>query len=312
MVAPRWILNPVQPIAVGDVLTYLVRALDVPPQGVLDIGADRLRFVDTMRVYASVRGLPRTILPVPVLAPRLAALWVGLVTPIPNRLAIPLIQGVVHPVVADTRRIRALWPDVEPTPFREAVKLALRQTDEGEVPTRWSGAIGRHGEQCDVSDWEGVIREVRSATVRASPADTFAVLAGMGGGTGWLAWNWAWRVRGLLDRIVGGPGLRRGRRDPDELLVGDAVDFWRVEEVVAPRRLRLRAEMRVPGAAWLEWRIESTPDGGSSLLQTATFAPRGLAGALYWYGLYPIHRPIFSDLVHAIARRAEEGAKGKR
>lgn len=304
MVAPRWIMNPVQPIAVADVLTYLVRALDVGPQGVLDVGADRLRFVDTMRVYAAARGLSRTIIPLPVLAPRLAALWVGLVTPIPNRLAIPLIQGVVHPVVADTGPVRRLWPDVEPIGYREAVDVALRQTDEGEVPTRWSSAVGPHGETWAVSDREGVIREVRSASVRASPEATFAVLSELGGETGWLAWDWAWRVRGLLDRLVGGPGLRRGRRDAQELLAGDAVDFWRVEEVVPARHLRLRAEMRVPGSAWLEWRIEPEPDGGSRLVQTATFAPRGLAGALYWYGLYPIHRPIFSDLVHAIARRA--------
>lgn len=305
MVAPRWILNPVQPIAVGDVLTYLVRALAVEPQGVLDVGADRLRFVDTMRLYAEARGLPRTIIPLPVLAPRLAALWVGLVTPIPNRLAIPLIEGVVHPVVADTRRVRELWPDVEPIGYRDAVEVALRQTDEGEVPTRWSNAVGAHGETCDVSDWEGVIREVRSASVQASPAATYAVLAELGGETGWLAWDWAWRLRGLLDRLAGGPGLRRGRRDAETLLAGDALDFWRVEEAIPARRLRLRAEMRVPGSAWLEWRIEPEGERGCRLVQTATFAPRGLAGALYWYGLYPIHRPIFSDLVHAIARRAE-------
>jgi uncharacterized protein YbjT (DUF2867 family) len=308
MVAPRWILNPVQPIAVDDVLTYLIRALAVGPQGVLDVGADRLRFVDTMRVYAAARGLPRTIVPLPVLAPRLAALWVGLVTPIPNRLAVPLVQGVVHPVVADTRRIRALWPDVRPIGYREAVELALRQTDDGEVPTRWSNAVDRNGETYDVRDWAGMIREVRSASVDAAPEAVFGVLAGLGGETGWLAWDRAWRIRGLIDRFVGGPGLRRGRRDPRRVLPGDAVDFWRVEEVDAPRRLRLRAEMRVPGTAWLEWRVEARPEGGSRLLQTATFAPRGLAGALYWYALYPIHRRIFSDMAHAIARRAERSA----
>ena len=305
MVAPRWIVNEVQPVAVDDVLTYLRRALEVPPQGVLDIGADRLRFVDTMRVYAEARGLRRMIVPLPVLAPGLAALWVGLVTPIPNRLAVPLIHGVVHPVVADTRRVRALWPEVSPIPYREAVERALRQTEEGEVPTRWSSALGRNGEWYDVRDWAGVVREVRTATVEAKPQAVFAVVTGLGGDTGWLAWNGAWRVRGMLDRLAGGPGLRRGRRDPHELLPGEAVDFWRVEEVQRPRRLRLRAEMKVPGAAWLEWRIEPHA-GGSRLVQTATFAPRGLAGALYWYGLYPLHRVIFSDLVHAIARRAEE------
>jgi uncharacterized protein YbjT (DUF2867 family) len=305
MVAPRWILNPVQPIAVRDVLTYLVRALGVPPQGVLDIGAEPLSFVDTMRVYAAVRGLTRTIVPLPILAPRLAALWVGLVTPIPNRLAVPLIQGVVHPVVADTTRIRALWPDVRPVSYREAVERALHRTEAGEVPTRWSNAVGRNGETYDITDWAGVIREVRSISVQATPAAIFAVVSGLGGGTGWLAWEWAWRLRGQLDRIVGGPGLRRGRRDPAILLPGEAVDFWRVQEVDQPHRLRLRAEMRVPGSAWLEWQIDALDDGGSRLVQTASFMPRGLAGALYWYGLYPIHRLIFRDLARAIARRAE-------
>jgi hypothetical protein len=261
-----------------------------------------------MRVYAAARGLPRTIVPLPVLTPDLAALWVGLVTPIPNRLAVPLVQGVVHPVVADTRRIRQLWPDVRPIGYREAVEVALRETDRGEIETRWSNAVGSNGETYDVSDWGGVIREVRSASSAASPQAVFDTVAGLGGATGWLTWNWAWRLRGLIDRLAGGPGLRRGRRDPRGLLPGDAVDFWRVEEVEAAERVRLRAEMRVPGTAWLEWTIEPRADGGSRLVQTATFAPKGLAGAVYWYGLYPIHRPIFGDMVRAIARRAEQQA----
>jgi uncharacterized protein YbjT (DUF2867 family)/uncharacterized protein YndB with AHSA1/START domain len=311
MIAPRWILNEVQPIAIRDVLAYLVRALDTGPQGVVEIGADRLSFRETMRVYAAVRGLRRTIVPLPVLAPWLAARWVGLVTPIPNRLAVPLVEGVVHPVVADTRRARALWPDVDPIPYRRAVELALERIGQGEVPTRWSSALGAEEVPYEVSDWEGVIREVRTVHVRAGPERVFRVLSALGGGTGWLVWDWAWRARGLLDRLVGGPGLRRGRRDPAELLPGEAVDFWRVEAVEPPRLLRLRAEMKVPGAAWLEWTVEPEPGGGGSrLVQTATFAPRGLAGALYWYGLYPVHRPIFSDMVRAVARRAEAQARG--
>jgi uncharacterized protein YbjT (DUF2867 family)/uncharacterized protein YndB with AHSA1/START domain len=304
MVAPRWIENDVQPIGIRDVLSYLVAAAERDPLDVVEIGADRLSFRQTMEVYAEVRGLRRRIVPVPVLAPGLASLWVGLVTPIPNRLARPLIEGVIHPVVADTRRARSLFPEIRPIPYREAVGRALARTEQREVPTRWSGAGGAQASDYRTSDWEGLIREVRSRHVAAPPVRVFRTLGSLGGSKGWLVWGWAWRLRGLLDRVVGGPGLRRGRRDPEELLPGEALDFWRVERVDPPLRLRLRAEMKVPGAAWLEWTL--FPEGGGTrLVQTASFAPHGLAGALYWYGLYPIHRLIFSDLVAAVAREAE-------
>jgi uncharacterized protein YbjT (DUF2867 family) len=303
MIAPRWIRNDVQPIAVRDVLSYLVAALDTGPLGVIDIGADRLSFLETMKVYAEVRGLRRVITPVPVLAPRLAALWVGLVTPIPNRLAVPLIRGIIHPVVADLERARRHFPQIEPLPYRAALRLAFQRIEQGSVPTRWSGALGRTVPAYDVSEAEGVIREVRSVHVAASPDQVFAVLSRLGGDRGWLVWNWAWKLRGAMDRVAGGPGLRRGRRHPEQLLPGEALDFWRVEIVRPPDLLRLRAEMKVPGAAWLEWATYGE-DGGTRLVQTATFAPRGLSGTLYWYTLYPVHRSIFSGLIRAIGRTA--------
>jgi uncharacterized protein YbjT (DUF2867 family) len=303
MIAPRWIMNDVQPIAIRDVLSYLVAALDAGPLGVVDIGADRMSFLDTMKVYAEVRGLRRVITPVPVLAPRLAALWVGLVTPIPNRLAVPLIRGIIHPVVADLARARHHFPHIEPLPYREALRLAFQRIEQGTVPTRWSGALGRSVPAYDMTDAEGVIREVRSALVDTSPDRVFTVLSGLGGDRGWLVWNWAWRLRGAVDRAAGGPGLRRGRRHPQQLLPGEALDFWRVEIVQPPNLLRLRAEMKVPGTAWLEW--AAYDEGGATrLVQTATFAPRGLGGTLYWYTLYPVHRAIFSSLIRAIAREA--------
>jgi len=304
MVAPRWILNEVQPIAVRDVLGYLVAALDSGPVGVVDIGADRMTFLQTMQVYAEVRGLRRVIVPMPVLAPKLAALWVGLVTPIPNRLAVPLVEGTIHPVVGDLERARRLFPGVDPMPYRRAVGLALTRTTEGEIPTRWSGALNRTAPAYDVTDVEGVIREVRSIHVAAPPERVFGALSRLGGSTGWLVWEWAWELRGLIDRLVGGPGLRRGRRDPEVLLVGESLDFWRVEAVDPARGIRLRAEMKVPGAAWLEWSTYPE-EGGTRLVQTATFAPHGLGGTLYWYALYPLHRAIFSDLVRAVGRAAE-------
>jgi uncharacterized protein YbjT (DUF2867 family)/uncharacterized protein YndB with AHSA1/START domain len=305
MIAPRWIMNDVQPVAVRDVLSYLLLALEHAPGGVVEIGADRLTFRDMMQVYAQVRGLRRAIVPVPVLAPRLASLWVGFVTPIPNRLATPLVMGVVHPVVADTERACDLFPRVRPIPYRRAVELALERVAVQEVPTRWSNALGDEPSY-ELRDWEGTLCEVRTVHVNAPPEAVFRTFSGLGGERGWLVWNWAWRLRGMMDRAVGGPGLRRGRRDPDRVLPGEALDFWRVEESEPPRLLRLRAEMRVPGKAWLEW-VTYPENGGTRLVQTAIFAPRGLSGLLYWYASFPAHKVIFTGMVNEVARRAESG-----
>jgi len=307
MITPKWVLNEVQPIAIRDALAYLVEAAGrLDTLGVIDIGAEPLTFKEMMEGYAEVRGLPRLIVPVPVLAPSLAALWVGLVTPIPNCLAVPLVEGVVRPVVGDTARARRLFPGVKPITYREAVVRAVARTDAGEVVTRWSVAGGgdRHGVRLE--DREGIIRETRSRYADAPVEDVFRSFASLGGDRGWLAWNWAWKARGVIDQFVGGPGLRRGRRDPDILYPGEALDFWRVEEYRPTSLLRLRAEMRVPGRAWLQF--EAMPEGdGTRLVQTAFFAPTGFLGWLYWYGIYPLHSRIFSDLVTAIARDAEAG-----
>jgi uncharacterized protein YbjT (DUF2867 family) len=309
MVTPRWVENAVQPIGVADALRYLVAALDRPPLGVVEIGADRLTFRRMMEEYAEVRGLHRRIFPVPVLAPKLAALWVGLVTPIPNRLAVPLVKGLVTPCVADTRRALEHFPEIHPIPYRDAVAAAVRKVDQGEVATRWSGALGSEPGRT-MEEQEGLVREVRRILVRAPADAVFRVVSSLGGRRGWPAWSAAWRIRGALDRLVGGPGLRRGRRHPTELLMGEAVDFWRVDRIEAGRLLRLRAEMRLPGAAWLQWEIE--PDGEQSrLVQTALFAPTGLFGTAYWYGLYPLHGMIFSAMARAIAREAEGEAEAE-
>lgn len=303
MIAPRWIRNEVQPIAVRDILQYLLLALDRGPSGIYNVGTTPLTFKGMMQEFAAVRGLRRVIVPVPVLAPRLAALWVGLVTPISNRLAVPLIEGVTHPVVADTSRTLEDFPEVTPLSYREAVTRALRQTTENAVTTRWTNALGDTA-SFELTQAEGLIRETRRSHTSAGPEATFRAFASLGGETGWLFWNWAWSLRGLMDQVVGGPGLRRGRRHPTDLEPGDAVDFWRVEKVEPPHLLRLRAEMKVPGRAWLQ--LEAVPEeGGTQLIQTAIFEPFGLGGQLYWNLLYPVHKVMFSGLVRRIARRAE-------
>jgi uncharacterized protein YbjT (DUF2867 family) len=303
MIAPKWIVNQVQPIAVRDVLSYLIRAREHGPAGIVEIGgADVLSFRDMLRGYADVRGLRRTIIAVPVMSPRLASLWIDKITPIPARLATPLVQGIAHPVLADTSKARELFPDVRPMSYRTAVQRALARLSAHAVESRWSDALGG-GASYELRDREGVLEETRTTYVEASPDQVFRAFCRLGGDQGWLAWNWLWKIRGFLDRMVGGPGLRRGRRDPAWLYLGEAVDFWRVEMVERPRLLRLRAEMRVPGQAWLQF--SAVPEGkGTRLMQTALFAPRGLFGLLYWYAMYPAHLFIFGDMAKAVAQLA--------
>lgn len=304
MVVPRWILNSVQPIAIRDVLSYLIAALERKPLGIVDIGAEPLTFKAMMLEYAAVRHLRRFIFPLPVPFPMAlaGASWVGLVTPIPNALAIPLVEGVLNPIVGDTRRARREFPEIEPITYRRAVELALKRIERGDIETRWSGALGG-AVTCEMTEAEGMVSEVRTIYTELPAHALFKSFSSIGGERGWLTWEWAWGVRGAIDRLFGGPGLRRGRRDPIELLPGEALDFWRVEAVEPPHLLRLRAEMKVPGRAWLQW--ETVPEGsGTRLVQTALFAPTGLWGMLYWYSLYPVHKVIFSDLINAVARDA--------
>jgi uncharacterized protein YbjT (DUF2867 family) len=305
MVVPQCVRNQVQPIALRDVLSYLMAVLEDPEPGVLEIGGDRLSFLEMMTRYAEVRGLPRRAVVVPVVTPRLVAVWASLVTPVPHRIAGPLLQGMLQHVVANTAAAEARFPHIRPLPYRRAVELALERLQEGRVETRWSGALGT-GPTRQLVDQEGMMSEVRTRRVGASRERIHDVVTSLGGDRGWLVWDRVWWIRGAIDRLLGGPGLRRGRRHPRHLLPGEAVDFWRVERVERPGLLRLRAEMKVPGRAWLQWEILPEP-GGARLIQTALFRPRGLAGFLYWHLLYPIHAAMFSRLAGAVARRAEEG-----
>jgi uncharacterized protein YbjT (DUF2867 family) len=312
MICPRWVYTRTQPIAIRNVLEYLLAALHQPASAgrVIEIGgADVVTYGDMMRGYAEVRGLRRRLVQVPVLTPRLSSYWVHLVTPVPAAIAQPLIAGLgSEAVVLRPEVAREVFPDIHPLDYRAAVELALARLDAGEVETAWSDALSSSlGRESPVrlTSAEGMIVEQRRRETSAAPDAAFRVFSGLGGARGWLVWNRLWRLRGGLDRLLGGVGMRRGRRDAQELRVGDAVDFWRVEAVEAGRLVRFRAEMKVPGRAWLQFTAEPRAGGGSVITQTAFFASKGLAGFLYWYALYPLHAVIFRDMIKAVARAAE-------
>ena len=313
MVCPRWVYTRVQPIAIRNVLDYLVGALDVPESAGKTIeigGADVLTYGEMMTVYARRRGLRRALIPVPVLTPRLSSYWVHWVTPIPAEIAGPLIEGLRNEVIVRDDLARRLFPDIRPTDYATALDRALRVLETGAVETAWSDALVTSlGDRAPVvlTSAEGMLLERRQTEVNASADAVFRAFTAIGGDRGWPSFHWLWRLRGVLDRIVGGVGLRRGRRDPDELRPGDALDFWRVESVEPGRLLRLRAEMKVPGRAWLQF--EARPHGPerTTLIQTAYFAPKGLAGLAYWYSVYPIHGLVFSSMLRELARQAESG-----
>jgi uncharacterized protein YbjT (DUF2867 family) len=311
MICPRWVYTRTQPIGIREVIEYLAAALETPASTgrIIEIGgADIVTYGDMMKIYAEVRGLKRWLVQVPVLTPRLSSYWVNVVTPIPGVIARPLIEGLRNENVVREHSARELFPDIDPVGYRISVERALARLHAGSVETIWSDALS--SSQGDVAPvaltvQEGMIIERRQRAVDAAPVDVYRVFAGLGGTRGWLYMNWAWTFRGFLDKLIGGVGLRRGRRHPDDLRVGDALDFWRVEEVKDGALLRLRAEMLVPGKAWLQFEVAAREQGTPLLTQTAFFAPKGLAGWLYWYALYPMHAFIFSGMIRRVAERAE-------
>ena len=307
MICPRWVFTRVQPIAIQNVLDYLMAALESPETAgrILEIGGrDVLTYAEMMTGYARARGLKRWLIAVPVLTPRLSSYWVHLITPIPARIAQPLIKGLGNEVIVRDETARQLFPSIALLDYETAVHQALKQMEMRGVETAWSDAlISSQGNKSPVAllTSEGMIMERRQRTVTAPADAVYRSFAGLGGKRGWLYMDWAWQLRGMTDRLCGGVGMRRGRRDPDDLRVGDALDFWRVEVVEPGRLIRLRAEMKVPGRAWLEFQALPQPSGQTLLSQTAFFEPKGLLGLLYWYVLYPIHSLIFSGLIRRIA-----------
>jgi hypothetical protein len=307
MICPKWVFTRIQPIAIRNVLDYLVAALECPASvgRILEIGGrDVLTHAEMMTGYARARGLTRRLLAVPVLTPRLSSYWVHLVTPIPANIAQPLIKGLGNEVIVRDALALKLFPAIQPLDYATAVQLALVKMDAREVETAWTDALtSSQGDKTPVTliRSEGMIIERRQRMVPASADAVYRGFTRLGGAQGWLYMDWAWQFRGLLDRLCGGVGMRRGRRDPEALRVGDPLDFWRVEMVEPGRLLRLRAEMLVPGQAWLEFKSLPQAGGQALLTQTAFFEPKGLSGLLYWYALYPIHALIFSGLIRRLA-----------
>lgn len=314
MITPRWVSTPVQPIAVRDVLAYLVGCLDAPATvgERFDIGGPEvLTYRRLMEIYAEEAGLRRRlVVPVPVLTPRLSSYWIHLITPAPASLAQPLAQGLRNPVIAKDGRIRDMLPR-ELLTCREAIRLALDRQQHDVMESHWTDASGRApaawSYEAD-ADWTGgtVLTDRRSVTVPQDAREAWAPIERIGGENGYYYANGLWRARGALDKLIGGVGLRRGRAYPATLRAGDALDFWRVSDVEPGRLLRLVAEMRVPGRAMLEFTVEPA-DGGTRITQTARFIPRGLAGMAYWYALHPLHTIIFRGMLDGIAREAGQG-----
>ena len=310
MVTPKWVRTVCQPIAISDVLAILVHAIKDAgsDSAVHQIGGpDRLTYEEMMRVYAETAGLPRRlIIPVPVLSPKLSSHWVGLVTPLPTGVAKPLVDSLRIEVTVDDNSY-AEEVVGELLSYRESVTRALERSRSLQVATRWSDTAKTPARAIPGDpDWAGgaVLVDLKTAESSASPDDLFWAFARLGGTVGYYTMNWAWALRGILDSIVGGVGLRRGRRHPEEIRQGEALDFWRVVDVEPGHRLELYAEMRLPGEAWLTFTAE--PRGtGSVLEQKAVFVPRGLFGRLYWWAMLPFHAAIFRRMANRIAEAAE-------
>jgi len=312
MICPSWLHTRIQPIAVNDLLDYLVSALEVPESigKIIEVGgADVLTYGQMMLGYAKARGLRRWLISVPVLTPRLSSYWVHWITPIPSTIVRPLVEGLRNEVIVRESVAKNVFPKICPMDYISAVDRTLKDLELGRTETAWSDALWRPTETItplNLVVQSGLIIERRTRKVSTSVGLVYQCFAGIGDRRGWYHATALWQLRGWIDRLLGGAGLRRGRRHPDDLRVGDALDFWRVEDVKHNHLIRLRAEMKLPGKAWIQFKCIPQIDGASTLELDVIFAPKGLLGLAYWYFLYPIHRWIFNGLVQQIVKKAEE------
>ena len=311
MICPKWVRVLAQPIAIEDVLSYLIESIDisVPSKStIVEIGGpDQVSYGDIMHEYARQRGLRRFMIPVPLLTPYLSSLWLGLVTPIYARVGRKLVASLKNPTVVNDQSLAHQLFRVRPRSLEKSITRSLINEDNEFAETRWSDALsaGSHPKT-----WGGVrfgsrLVDSRTIDVNLSADKAFVAVQSIGGQTGWYYGNWLWRIRGFLDLLVGGVGVRRGRRHPLEISEGDALDFWRVEKFLPGRLLRLQAEMKVPGRAWLEFEVTEKSEGHCAIRQTAIFDPVGLFGLVYWYALYPLHEFVFNGMLEGLAREAK-------
>lgn len=318
LICPRWFFSKAQPIAIRNVLDYLCGALEQPESigKLIEIGGPtRLTYADMLLGYARLRGLKRWLLHTPVNAPHLSAYWVHMVTPVPYHAVLPLIEGLNADALVNDDLAKRLFPAIKLLDFETAVRYALIKIEAGDIESSWSDALVTSAGDTQpyrFATIEGMYLERRQRLVDVPARDIFRAYTGLGGQRGWFYMDWAWSIRGWMDKIVGGVGLRRGRRHPDEIWAGESLDFWRVEQLVSPDQpqarglMRLRAEMKVPGKAWLEFESQPQQDGKTLLITTAYFDAHGLFGFLYWYTMWPFHKFIFDGLTNKIAERARQ------
>lgn len=314
MITPRWVDVMAQPIAITDLLEYLVAGAALPVSDHLVVGiggTSQVSYGEIMKEYARQRGLKRRTIRVPFLTPHLSSLWLGLVTPLYARVGRKLINSIIHPTIVEDDTARRLFPNISPRSMAAAVHGALNNEEARYARTRWSDALSAAGYE---ADWGGVrfgnrLVDSREIEIAASPAEAFAPIRRIGGEQGWYYGNWLWQIRGFMDLLIGGVGVRRGRRHPNEILVGDTLDFWRVEVYEPNRRLRLLAEMKLPGRAWLEFCVTPT-EKGTIIRQTAVYDPVGLWGLMYWYAVFPLHEFVFGGMLKGLAAAVQEATEG--
>ncbi len=305
MITPRWVRNRTQPIGIDDVLAYLHASIELRHQGnlVVDIGCEELSFQQMMQQAAEVMGLKRYLFPVPVLSPRLSSYWLILFTPIPYKLASALVEGLKSETTLQNDNAAQYYKEIQPLMFRQTVAKAIQELEQNQVLSRWCDSTSQQA--CDIKDFDNpagaILRDIRIVpyTNGEHQEDVFQSACAVGGPKGWFKYNFLWRLRGAMDKIIGGYGLSRGRRVNGELRVGDALDFWKVVDIKPNKRLLLYAQMKVPGEAWLEFDVQ--PD---QLVQTAHFLPRGVLGRLYWYMVLPFHYFVFNNLARTIVSSA--------
>ena len=305
MITPRWVRSRTQPIGINDVLSYLESSIDLDLDGdlVVDIGCEELSFQQMMQQAAEVMGLKRYLFPVPVLSPRLSSYWLILFTPIPYKLASALVEGLKSETTLQNDHAAQYYPEIRPLMFRETVAKAIQELEQNQVLSRWCDSSSQQA--CDIKDFDNpagaILRDIRTVPYANGEhqEDVFQSACAVGGPKGWFKYNFLWRLRGAMDKIMGGYGLNRGRRVNGELRVGDALDFWKVVDIKPNKRLLLYAQMKVPGEAWLEFDVQ--PD---QLVQTAHFLPRGVLGRLYWYVVLPFHYFVFNNLARTVVSTA--------